>query len=98
MPTTLIQAEQVLTLDARDALYQPGCVVVEDDRIAAVGSQALAEGRRFDHTVDLGPRLVMPGLVNAHTHSPMTLFRGHAEVTRSLLWTAGSTPSACWRR
>ena len=79
MTTTLIQAEQVLTLDTRDALYQPGCIVVEDDRIAEVGPRALAQGRRFDQTVDLGPRLVMPGLVNAHTHSPMTLFRGHAE-------------------
>lgn len=80
MTVTLIQAERVLTLDAQDTTYQPGYLVVEDGRLAEVGPlAALARGRHFDSTVDLGPRLVMPGLVNAHTHSPMTLFRGHAE-------------------
>jgi 5-methylthioadenosine/S-adenosylhomocysteine deaminase len=79
MTTTLILADQVLTLDAHDALYRPGALVVDGDRLAEIGPRAALAGRRCDETLDLGPRLVMPGLVNAHTHSPMTLFRGHAE-------------------
>ncbi len=79
MTATLLQAEQVLTLDAHDHLYQPGYVVVENERLVEIGPPDQLNTRRFDHTVDLGRRLVMPGLVNAHTHSPMTLFRGHAE-------------------
>ena len=35
--------------------------------------------RKFDDVVELKNRLVMPGLINAHTHTPMTLFRGHVE-------------------
>lgn len=79
MTATLLQADQVLTLDANDHVYQPGCVVVEDDRLVEIGPPDQLSTRHFDDTVDLGPRLVMPGLINAHTHSPMTLFRGHAE-------------------
>jgi 5-methylthioadenosine/S-adenosylhomocysteine deaminase len=79
MPATLILADQVLTLDARDSVYQPGYIVIEDDRLAELGPQDQLARRHFDHTVDLSRRLVMPGLVNAHTHTPMTLFRGHAE-------------------
>jgi 5-methylthioadenosine/S-adenosylhomocysteine deaminase len=80
MTATLIRAEQVVTLDAHDTIHQPGYLVVEETRIAEIGPQsALVASRRFDAEIDLGARLVMPGLVNAHTHSPMTLFRGHAE-------------------
>ncbi len=79
MGSTLIRAEQVVTLDDADRIYEPGYVLVEDDRIAAIGPQAGLSGRHFDETIDLGPRLLMPGLVNAHTHSPMVLFRGMVE-------------------
>ena len=79
MATTLLRAEKVVTLDAQDTIYQPGYLVVEDDRIVELGSQSAPGNRRFDREVDLGPRLIMPGLINAHTHSPMVLFRGHAE-------------------
>jgi 5-methylthioadenosine/S-adenosylhomocysteine deaminase len=79
MPSTLIQAAQVLTLDSHDTLHEPGWLVVEDDRLVEIGSAGALTSHHFDQVVDLGRRLVMPGLVNAHTHSPMTLFRGHAE-------------------
>src|SRR6185503_4700586 len=79
MTTTLIQAAQILTLDAQETLYEPGWLVVEDDRLVEIGSAGALTSHHFDHVIDLGRRLVMPGLVNAHTHSPMTLFRGHAE-------------------
>ena len=79
MTATLLRAGQVVALDARDTIYEPGYVVVEDTRIADVGAGEPARTRRFDAAIDLGNRLVMPGLVNAHTHSPMVLFRGMAE-------------------
>ena len=75
---TILCADMVLTMDAGRNLYEPGCVVIEDDRIIEVGTPDLLinqEGRR----VDLSGRLLMPGLVNAHTHTPMVLFRGIAE-------------------
>ncbi len=78
--TTLIRANTILTLDESDQIFQPGYVVVQGERILELGhADTLDASRRFDQTIDLGNRLVMPGLVNAHTHSPMVLFRGMAE-------------------
>ncbi|MDP2964853.1 MAG: amidohydrolase family protein [Pelolinea sp.] len=80
MSATLIKSAVVLCLDATDQIFENGYLVVENNRITEIGYQKdLSASRKFDQTVDLGYRLVMPGLVNAHTHSPMTLFRGHVE-------------------
>src|SRR5512140_1622979 len=79
MTLTLIRAAAVVTLDAADHIYQPGYLLLEGERILEAGPQSALGSRRFDNEIDLGPRLVMPGLVNAHTHTPMVLFRGMAE-------------------
>lgn len=76
---TLIRAAQIVTLDPQDTILPAGYVVVEAGRLTEIGRQADLGARRFDADMDLGDRLLMPGLVNAHTHTPMTLFRGHAE-------------------
>jgi 5-methylthioadenosine/S-adenosylhomocysteine deaminase len=64
-------ADAVVTCDAAGRVFRPGSVTVEDGQIAAVGP-AGSDGERLDG-------LLMPGLVNCHCHSPMTLFRGAAE-------------------
>ncbi len=80
MSSHLITCDVVVCLDKTDQIYKKGYLVVEDDRIVEIGYQKdLDSQRKFDEVHELGPRLVMPGLVNAHTHSPMTLFRGHVE-------------------
>lgn len=74
---TLLKAAQIVCLDAQDTIYEPGYLLIEDGRIRAITSTPLGD---FAGTaVDLGNRLIMPGLVNAHTHTPMVLFRGLAE-------------------
>jgi 5-methylthioadenosine/S-adenosylhomocysteine deaminase len=76
----LIQSDFVVALDTQDRILKEGYLVVEDDRIVEMGLQSALDSRRkFDQQVHLAGRLVMPGLVNAHTHTPMTLFRGHVE-------------------
>jgi len=81
--TTLLRANVVVTLDNQYNIYQPGYLVVKDGRLTEVGPQSALNEQRFDFDqvtqVDLEGRLVMPGLVNAHTHAPMVLFRGLAE-------------------
>ncbi|WP_420640580.1 amidohydrolase family protein [Candidatus Leptofilum sp.] len=74
---TLLKAAQVVCLDAQDMIFEPGYLLVADGRIHSITSSPPDD---FAGTaVDLGNKLIMPGLVNAHTHSPMVLFRGLAE-------------------
>src|SRR6201988_3493641 len=80
MSSSLLKSDLIVTLDRDDLILKEGHIIVEDDRITEMGLQKdLNKRRKFDDVVELKNRLVMPGLVNAHTHTPMTLFRGHVE-------------------
>jgi len=78
MITMLLHADHVLTMDPENRVIADGAVVIEDDRIAAVGPAAELRTRFTGVPVRrLTNRLLMPGLVNAHLHSG--LLRGTAE-------------------
>jgi 5-methylthioadenosine/S-adenosylhomocysteine deaminase len=77
----------VITMDEKFTVHRPGAVAVTGDSIAAVGSDALPY--EAAETIDCGGRVVMPGLVNAHTHVPMTLLRGLADDLRLDVWLMG---------
>ncbi len=76
----IISADWVATVDPEDRVLTDAAVVVVDGRITAVGDRAtlLTEHPDADHTA-LGAHLLVPGLVNAHTHLGMTMFRGLAD-------------------
>src|SRR5687768_8056314 len=80
MGSALLHGGQVLTVDGKDHVFEDGFVAVRGGRIAEVGPRANSpDPSDFDEVFDLTGHLVMPGLVNAHTHSAMILFRGRAE-------------------
>lgn len=80
MSSILIKSDLVVALDREDRILKEGYLVVENDCIVEMGLQKNLDSRRkFDDLVELKNRLVMPGLINAHTHTPMSLFRGHVE-------------------
>ena len=79
MNTILLENATILALGLADRVYDPGFVLVEDGRIAALGPRSRTPAGKVDERIDCAEALVMPGLVNAHTHTPMTLFRGMAE-------------------
>lgn len=80
MASTLIHGATILTVDAADTIFDAGYVAIRDGRIAAVGPMSECPDKRsFDEAMDLTGHLVTPGLVNAHTHSVMVLFRGRSE-------------------
>ena len=80
MNSLLLKSDLIATLDPDDHILKEGYIVIEDDAIIEMGLQKnLDNRRRFDDVIKLMNRLVMPGLINAHTHTPMTLFRGHVE-------------------
>ena len=60
-------------------LYEPGHLLFEGQKIIAVGSPGDVPAALAEIIIDFTDRLVMPGLINAHTHTPMSLFRGLAE-------------------
>ncbi|MGW6455206.1 amidohydrolase family protein [Streptomyces sp. NPDC055078] len=59
-----------------DTGFPDGVVAVRDGRVEFVGDDSLAEEVSAAETVDAHGCAVLPGFVNAHTHLPMTLFRG----------------------
>src|SRR5574339_747368 len=77
----------VLTMDAAFTVHRGGAVAITGDAIVAVGPDALTYAAA--ETIDCGGRVVMPGLVNAHTHVPMTLLRGLADDLLLDVWLLG---------
>ncbi len=76
----LVDGGLVIAMDETGTVIPGGAVAIRGQRIEAVGAAAdLA--RRFPgaRRLDASGRIVMPGLINAHTHVPMTLFRGFAD-------------------
>ena len=73
MSRILIKDGYVITMDGPP--IEGGYVLIEDDRIAYVGR----EEQKADQVINAKGCAVMPGLVNAHTHAAMTLFRGYAD-------------------
>ncbi len=76
MESILLYRCRALLMDEENTLLDPAYVVVEGERIAAVSSTR-PQGP-FAQEIDCGGNVLMPGLVNAHTHIPMTLMRGYA--------------------
>jgi 5-methylthioadenosine/S-adenosylhomocysteine deaminase len=90
MPTAcalLLTNAHVLTMDDRFTMHSRGSIAIDQGVIVAVGDVAAEYEAR--EIVDCRGRVVMPGLVNAHTHAPMALLRGLADDLRLDVWLMG---------
>ena len=77
----------VLTMDESRDLIENGAVAVQGDRIVAVGDAGELAGIYPDaRRLSAEGGVIMPGLVNVHTHVPMTLFRGLADDLPLMRW------------
>jgi 5-methylthioadenosine/S-adenosylhomocysteine deaminase len=80
----------VLTMDEEFHAFPDGAVAIRGDRILAVGSPAeLRKTIQPRDTVDCRGAIVLPALVNTHTHAPMALLRGLADDLRLDVWLLG---------
>jgi 5-methylthioadenosine/S-adenosylhomocysteine deaminase len=77
----------VVTMDAAGRILQNGAVAIDGSDIVAVETAA-AIGRQFrgSQTIDAGGQIVLPGLINTHTHAPMVLYRGLADDLALMEW------------
>ena len=84
---TLIEDAVVITANADFDVLDPGFVAVSGGIVTAVGQGGAGEaGVTGRQCLDAGGGIVMPGLVNAHTHLPMVLFRGLADDMALEAW------------
>ena len=74
--STLFTHVTALLMDDGLTTLQDGFVAVEGTHIAYVGTERPEGG--YDEFIDCSGKVMLPGLVNAHTHLPMTLMRGYA--------------------
>ncbi|MGD0752330.1 MAG: amidohydrolase [Anaerolineales bacterium] len=80
----------VMTMDEEMHQYEPGAVAISGDGILAVGPEVdIRKAYTAKQVMDCGGKVLMPGLVNAHTHVPMTLLRGLADDLRLDVWLMG---------
>jgi len=75
----LITGATIVTMDADRRVVEGGFLAVRGDSIVAIGEQAaiaFPKGVAAARTIDARGKIVLPGLINGHTHIPMVLMRG----------------------
>lgn len=84
----LITNSTILPLtDNEPGLIENGFLAIRNGMISSLGSMSdLSESHKAGTIIDGTGQLVMPGLVNTHTHAPMTLFRGMADDLDLMTW------------
>ena len=77
----------VVTVDGNRRVIEAGAVAVDGRDIVAVDTAAAIATRfRGRETIDAAGGVIMPGLINTHTHAPMVLFRGLADDLALMDW------------
>ncbi len=78
----------VLTMNSEEQKFNRGFVAIKDDRIIGLGPMANLSSCLYNpkKIIDARGGIVMPGLVNAHTHAAMTCFRGMADDLPLMTW------------
>jgi 5-methylthioadenosine/S-adenosylhomocysteine deaminase len=79
---TLIQNATILTMEDNVSPYK-GDILIEGDRIIEMKSQIT---EKVDEVIEANGMIAMPGLINAHQHSPMSLLRGFSDDLKLMDW------------
>ncbi len=84
---TLVHARWIAPVEPDDRVLEDHAVAIRGGRIEAVLPSAEADSRfSAEQTLHLGEHLLIPGLINAHTHAAMSLMRGLADDLPLMTW------------
>jgi len=86
MNQTLLKNAYVVTMDEGEQVYSKGSVLIQDDRIAAVGDVDPQTVRTDAHVFDCTGKIILPGLINTHVHTSQQLGRGLGDDVNLLTW------------
>ena len=89
---TLIRNAHVLTLDAEDREYPRADILVEGDRITAIGPSLQGDGATV---IEAAGKLAMPGLINGHFHSQVACCGRAREPSARMFMLFEVPPAAC---
>jgi len=83
----VITGGTVVTMDAAGRVLSPGALAIDGQDVVAVDTpDAIAARFTARETIDAAGQVVMPGLINTHTHAPMVLYRGLADDLALMEW------------
>ena len=83
----VVSGGTVVTQNATRQILSPGAVAIDGTDIVEVGDvQAIAAKYQARETVDARGQVVLPGLINTHTHAPMVMYRGLADDLALMDW------------
>jgi 5-methylthioadenosine/S-adenosylhomocysteine deaminase len=78
--STIVSGGIVVTVDGARNIYNPGAIAIDGTDIVEVGRSAdIAARFTAADQIDAAGAVVIPGLINTHTHAPMVLYRGLAD-------------------
>ena len=84
---TLIDNIDIMTMDENHTFYKNGCILIEGDSIVYLGDKSgLGSGTEYQSRIDGKRKLALPGFINTHTHTAMTLFRGQGSDMPLMSW------------
>jgi 5-methylthioadenosine/S-adenosylhomocysteine deaminase len=73
----LVTGATIVTMDADRHVWEDGAIVVKGDSIQAIGpDKDILAKYEAPQSIDAKGKLIIPGLINGHTHIPMVLMRG----------------------
>jgi 5-methylthioadenosine/S-adenosylhomocysteine deaminase len=83
----IIRGHSIVTMDAAGTVIENGAVAIDDGIIVALGTSDEIEAHyKASKTIVGEQRIVMPGLINGHSHAAMTLLRGVADDLALMDW------------
>lgn len=83
----IVEGDYIVTMDESQAVVKVGAVAIKDGVIVSLGSAAdISQKHVATETLSGENRIVMPGLINGHSHAAMTLLRGVADDLALMDW------------